>query len=73
MGLEGNSNSQTSVAFLKQLRERNDGKLNVTRDNDPARRSTSLREYIETPELNLRLLSLPGYSPDFGADEAIWG
>ena len=23
--------------------------------------------------LNLRLVNLPGYSPDFNADEAIWG
>ena len=26
-----------------------------------------------TPGLNLRLVDLPGYSPDFNADEAIWG
>ena len=25
------------------------------------------------PVLNLRLVNLPGYSPDFNADEAIWG
>ena len=25
------------------------------------------------PELNLQLINLPGYSPDFNADEAIWG
>ena len=27
-----------------------------------------MREYLRTPGLNL-----PGYSPDFNADEAIWG
>ena len=32
-----------------------------------------VREYLRTPGLNLRLLNLPGYSPDFNADEAIWG
>ena len=26
-----------------------------------------------SPELNLRLVNLPGYSPDFNADEAVWG
>ena len=73
MELEGNSNSETSVAFLKQLRERHDGKLNVIWDNAPAHRGEAVREYLKTPDLNLRLLNLPGYSPDFNADEAIWG
>ena len=64
MELEGNSNSNsnsnsgTSVAFLTQLKEKHPGPL---------------REYLRTPELELRLVNLPGYSPDFNADEAIWG
>ena len=32
-----------------------------------------MREYLRTPGLGLRLVNLPGYSPDFNADEAIWG
>ena len=36
MELDGNSNSGTSVAFLRQLRERNSGPLNVIWDNAPA-------------------------------------
>ena len=32
-----------------------------------------MRSYLKTPALNLRLVNLPGYSPDFNADEAIWG
>ena len=32
-----------------------------------------MREYLWTPGLNLRMMNLPGYSPDFNADEAIWG
>ncbi len=32
-----------------------------------------MREYLRTPELELRLVNLPGYSPDCNADEAIWG
>ena len=73
MGLEGNSNSGTSVAFLEQLRGRHRGRLNVIWDNAPAHRGEALREYLRTPELDLRLVNLPGYSPDFNADEAIWG
>ena len=73
MEVEGNSNAGTSVAFLKQLRGRHGGRLNVVWDNAPAHRGEALREYLRTSELDLRLVNLPGYSPDFNADEAIWG
>ena len=73
MELEGNSNSGTSAAFLTQLRQRHPGPLNVIWDNAPAHRGEAVREYLGTPGLGLRLVNLPGYSPDFNADEAIWG
>ena len=73
MELEGNSNSGTSAAFLDQLRKGHAGPLNVIWDNAPAHRGEAVREYLRTPELELRLMNLPGYSPDFNADEAIWG
>ena len=81
MELEGNSNSgtsvafltQLSVAFLTQLKEKHPGPLRVIWDNVPTHRGEAVREYLRTPELELRLVNLPGYSPDFNADEAIWG
>ena len=74
MELEGNSNSGTSAAFLMQLRERYSGPLKVIWDNAPAHRGDEVvREYLRTPGLMLRLVNLPGYSPDFNADEAVWG
>ena len=73
MELEGNSNSGTSVAFLTQLKEKRPGPLRVIWDNAPAHRGEAVREYLRTPGLELRLVNLPGYSPDFNADEAIWG
>jgi transposase len=73
MELEGNRNSATSVAFLEQLRGKHRGRLNVIWDNAPAHWGEALREYLRTTDLNLRLVNLPGYSPDFNADEAIWG
>ena len=50
-------------------------------DNSPAHRCDAIRAYLATPGLNLRLVNpvsstgqaLPSYSPDFNADEAIWG
>ena len=72
MELEGNSNSGTSVAFLTQLRGKHPGPLRVIWDNAPAHRGEAVREYLRTPGLDLRLVNLPAYSPDFNADEAIW-
>ena len=75
MELEGNSNSGTSVAFLEQLKEKHPGPLKVIWkviwDNAPAHRGEAMREYLRTPNLKLQLVNLPGYSPDFNADEAI--
>ena len=73
MELEGNSNSATSAAFLRQLRARHPEPLTVIWDNSPAHRGDALRAYLATPGLNLHRVNLPSYSPDFNADEAIWG
>ena len=81
MELEGNSNSGTSVAFLTQLKEKHPGPLRVIWDNAPAHRGEAVREYLRTPELELRLVNprihegrlCRANSPDFNADEAIWG
>ena len=73
MELEGNSNSGTSAAFLMQLRERYSGPLKVIWDNAPANLGEAVRECLAAPGLGIQLASLPGYSPDFNADEAIWG
>ena len=53
MELEGNSG--TSVAFLTQLKEKHPGPLRVIWDNAPAHRGEAVREYLRTPELELRL------------------
>ena len=73
MELEGNSNSETWAAFLQQLRAHHPEPLAVIWDNCPAHRGDALRTYLTTPGLNLRLMNLPSYSPDFNANEATWG
>jgi len=72
MAVMGNSSAETSVAFLQQLRAQYDAPLIVIWDNGPAHRGPAMRAYLATPDLNLRLVALPAYSPDFNADEAIW-
>lgn len=72
MPLEGNSSAQTSVCFLQQLRAQHAAPLVVFWDNAPAHGGDPLRDYLRTPDLRLRLVRLPAYSPDFNADEHIW-
>jgi transposase len=73
MELEGNSSAATSVAFLQQLRAHHPEPLIVIWDNSPAHGGDPLRTYLTTSDLQLRLVRLPAYSPDFNADEMIWG
>ena len=61
MELEGSSNSATGG------RARHPEPLTVIWDNSPAHRGDALRTYLATPGLNLRLVNLPSYSPDFNA------
>jgi transposase len=73
LALEGNSCADTSVAFLRHVRARHADPLIVIWDNAPAHGGDSIRNYLATPDLRLRLVRLPAYSPDFNADEHIWG
>ena len=73
MELDGNSSAATSVAFLRQLRAQHPEPLIVIWDNGPAHGGDPLRAYLTTPDLRLRLVRLPAYSPDFNADEQVWG
>jgi transposase len=72
MPLTGNSSAETSVAFLQQLRAQHTEPLVVFWDNAPAHGGDALRDYLRTPDLQLRLVRLPAYSPDFNADEHLW-
>jgi len=72
MDVEDTCTAVTSAAFLKQLRESYPEPLIVIWDNAPAHRGDAIRAFLATPDLKLRLVPLPGYSPDFNADEAIW-
>ena len=72
MPLSGTSSADTSVAFLQQLRAHHTAPLVVIWDNGPAHGGDAVRDYLRTPDLRLRLVRLPAYSPDFNADEHIW-
>lgn len=72
MPLDGNSSSETSVAFLTHLRAKHPEPSFIIWDNGPAHGGDPLRAYLHTPNLRMRLVRLPSYSPDYNADEAVW-
>jgi transposase len=72
MTVLGNTYAERSVLFMKQLREKHAEPLIVIWDNSPAHHGPEMRACLTTPALNLRPVALPGYSPDFNPDEAIW-
>jgi transposase len=72
MPVTENCTAETSANFLRQLRENHTAPLIVIWDNAPAHRGEAMRTFLSTPNLKLRLIPLPAYSPDFNADEAIW-
>jgi transposase len=73
MELDGNSSAATSVAFLQQVRAHHPEPLIVSWDTGPAHGGDAVRTYLTTPHLHLCLVRLPAYSPDFNADEQVWG
>ena len=72
MPVEETCTAETTVAFLKQLRDHHTEPLVIIWDNGPAHRGQEIRDHLSTPDVMLRLVALPAYSPDFNADEAIW-
>jgi len=73
MVVDGNCTAETSAAFLRQLRANHPEPLIIIWDNGPAHGGDPLRAYLTTPDLRLRLVRLPAYSPDFNPDEHILG
>jgi len=72
MEVKGNCTAESSVDFLQQLGDKYSSPLIVVWDNAPAHHGEALRKYLKTAGLHMRLVALPGYSPDFNSDEAIW-
>jgi transposase len=68
----GTSTAETSVDFLKALREDYAGELIVIWDNASVHHGPALRDYLATPDLGLHLIALPTYSPDYNAAEELW-
>ena len=65
MPVEGNTNAETSVAFLKLLREKYSGLLIVIWDNGPAHRGEAMRTYLTTPRSQVASGGVAALQPRF--------
>src|SRR5260221_13370319 len=66
------SSAESGVACLRPLRAQSAAPRVVFWNIAPAHGGDPLRDSLAKPDLRLRLVRLPAYSPDFTADEHIW-
>lgn len=71
MEVGGTCSAVTAAALPRQVRANHPEPMSVIWDHNPAHQGAAWRSPLATPDLNLRLVPWPGYSPDFNADEAI--
>jgi transposase len=69
---EGNTNAATFIDFCKRLLHDTAGPVYLIVDGHPAHRATATKEFAVSTEGRLRLISLPGYSPELNPDEWVW-
>ena len=71
---EGSYNSETLIAFLKDLkRDLRGQKAILVWDGLPAHHSRDMQEYLLGERRWLTVERLPGYAPDLNPVETLWG
>ena len=66
---EGNTNAATFIDFCKRLLHDAAGPVYLVVDGHPAHRATATKEFAASTAGRLRLVFLPGYSPELNPDE----
>jgi transposase len=66
---EGNTNAATFIDFCKRLLHDAAGPVYLVVDGHPAHRATATKEFTASTGGQLRLIFLPGYSPELNPDE----
>jgi transposase len=69
---EGNTNAATFIDFCKRLMHDAAGPVYLVVDGHPAHRATATKEFTASTGGQLRLIFLPGYSPELNPDEWVW-
>jgi transposase len=69
---EGNTNAQVFIDFCQRLLHDAPGPVYLIVDGHPAHRATATKEFAASTEGRLKLIFLPGYSPELNPDEWVW-
>jgi transposase len=69
---EGNTNAAIFIDFCKRLLHDSPANVYLIVDGHPAHRATAAKEFAASTQGRLRLISLPGYSPELNPDEWAW-
>jgi transposase len=69
---EGNTNAQVFINFCQRLLHDSPGPVYLIVDGHPAHRATATKEFAASTGGRLKLIFLPGYSPELNPDEWVW-
>jgi transposase len=69
---EGNTNAQVFINFCQRLLHDAPGPVYLIVDGHPAHRATATKEFAASTGGRLKLIFLPGYSPELNPDEWVW-
>ncbi|MFC4344175.1 transposase, partial [Cupriavidus numazuensis] len=71
MVFEGKFNNAVFIDFLKRMLRQATRKIYLIVDGHPVHRSVAVRNFVEENAERLRLIRLPGYSPELNPDELL--
>lgn len=69
---ETNTNAQVFINFCGRLLHDAPGPVYLIVDGHPAHRATATRQFAASTKGRLKLIFLPGYSPELNPDEWVW-
>lgn len=69
---EGNTNAQVFINFCQRLLHDAPGPVYLIVDGHPAHRATAAKKFAASTGGSLKLIFLPGYSPELNPDEWVW-
>jgi transposase len=69
---EGTTNAEVFIDFCKRLLHDTDGPVYLVVDGHPAHRARATTQFVASTGGRLKLVFLPGYSPELNPDEWVW-
>lgn len=72
MIVEGKVNANTLIVFCQSLLHGAKQPILLVVDGHPSHKAKKITQWIKQHQESLRLLLLPGYSPELNPDELVW-